>query len=87
MEDKKKMLSVSEKIRPLEKDEMGRLLGGFTDIGVNSLSERDVKNKANACSNHNCNNDKNKGGQCVNTNCSECSCSVPIEPHPVEPAM
>lgn len=73
MENKKKNLTLSEEIRPLERDEMGHLLGGFADVCAVSEFDDRVKNKTGECGNGNCSETKNKGESCDNTNCI-CKC-------------
>lgn len=74
MEKKKKILSLTEKIRPLEKDAAGHLRGGFQDIGIDPEIANKTKNKGGRCKNENCTELKNKTSDgCTNTNCT-CSC-------------
>ncbi|WP_416989244.1 hypothetical protein [Alistipes dispar] len=74
MEKKKKILSLTEKIRPLEKDATGHLRGGFQDIGIDPEIANKIKNKGGNCKNENCSEMKNKASSgCTNVNCT-CSC-------------
>lgn len=73
----RKNLKFSEDILPLERDEMGYLLGGFTDIITPSGVSDRTKNKTGNCGNENCSTTKNKGESCDNKNCV-CDCGPSI---------
>lgn len=73
MDEKKKILTLSEEIQPLSRDSMNQLRGGFLDVEA-VMPDGRTKNKTDQkCENSNCSKVKNDSDVCSNQNC-ECTC-------------